>query len=83
MSPMFCASREPVYDESVTTEVENNGDDSLSGGDQAGDPEGSLYDQAVAIVTREEKHLHRLFNVICASVIIGQRPSLKKWKRMA
>ena len=46
---------EPVYDESVTTEVENNGDDSLSGGDQAGDPEGSLYDQAVAIVAREGK----------------------------
>ena len=46
---------EPVYDESVTTEVENNGDDALSGGEQAGDPEGSLYDQAVAIVAREGK----------------------------
>ena len=46
---------EPVYDESVTTEVDNNGDDALSGGDQAGDPEGSLYDQAVAIVAREGK----------------------------
>ena len=46
---------EPVYDDSVTTEVESNGGDAMAGGDDMGNPEGSLYDQAVAIVAREGK----------------------------
>ena len=46
---------EPVYDDSVTTEVESNGADGAGGGDDSGDPEASLYDQAVAIVAREGK----------------------------
>ena len=46
---------EPVYDDSVTTEVDNNGGDAPLGGDEGGNPEGSLYDQAVAIVAREGK----------------------------
>ena len=47
---------EPVYDDSVTTEVETDqGDGNGAGASNAGNPEGSLYDQAVAIVAREGK----------------------------
>ena len=48
---------EPVYDESVTVEVEQDQGGGAAGGDtaSAGDGEGSLYDQAVAIVAREGK----------------------------
>ena len=46
---------EPVYDDSVTTEVEA-GEGDGAGGDMAPvDGDGSLYDQAVALVTREGK----------------------------
>ena len=69
---------EPVYDESVTTEVDNNGDDALSGADQAGDPEGSLYDRCHCCT--RAKPQHPLFSVICG--FNRRQPSLKKWKRM-
>ena len=46
---------EPVYDDSVTTEVETGDGDGAEGDMAAGEGDGSLYDQAVALVTREGK----------------------------
>ena len=46
---------EPVYDDNVTTEIETENGEGVGGEMGGDDGEGSLYDQAVSLVTREGK----------------------------